>query len=362
MDTDAVVVGAGVVGLAIARALARRGEAVTVIEAEPAIAQHASSRNSEVIHAGIYYPAGSAKARMCVAGRERLLEYCGAHGVAHRLLGKLIVAVTDDQLGELAGLQARARDNGVELHWCDAEEARRRAPLVRCAAALWSPGTGIVDSHGLCRALQGEAVDHGAAFVLGCSFERAHAIEGGLRVYAGGEHIDTRSLVVAAGVMAPAVAAAIEGMATATIPQARFAKGNYFALHRNPGLEQLVYPLPQPGGLGIHVTLDLAGDVRLGPDVEWTDRVDYRVDAARAERFYASVQPWLPVLEREWLRPSHAGIRAKIVGPGEPAADFVVRGPEDHGCAGVVTLFGIESPGLTSCLPLADAAIAARGW
>ena len=360
MDTDAVVIGAGVVGLALARALALRGHAVTVIEAEAAIAQHASSRNSEVVHAGIYYAAGSAKARMCVAGRVRLLEYCQAHGVAHRMLGTLVIAAREPELEALAQLQARARDNGVELPWWDAAQAHAAEPLVRCAAALWSPGTAIVDSHGLCRALQNEAIDHGAAFVLGCRFERATRIAGGLRVFAGGEHIDTRALYLATGTSGPTTAALVEGIDARALPTARFARGCYFALRKNPGLSHLVYPMPERGGLGIHVTLDLAGEVRLGPDVEWIDALDYGVDPARGDRFHASVQRWLPTLAREDLRPSHAGVRAKIVGPGEPPADFLVSGPAQHGVGGVVALLGIESPGLTCCLELADAAIAAN--
>jgi L-2-hydroxyglutarate oxidase LhgO len=359
VDTDAVVIGAGVIGLALARALALRGRSVTVIETEPAIAQHASSRNSEVVHAGIYYAHGSAKARMCVAGRVRLLEYCAAQGIAHRMLGKLIIAATDGERDALASLQSRARDNGVELPWWDAAQALRAEPLVRCAAALWSAGTAIVDSHGLCRALQREASDRGAAFVLGCRFERAEATSEGVRVFAGGEHIDTRTLYLATGTAAAATAATIDGIDARSLPEARFARGCYFALSKNPGLSHLVYPLPEPGGLGIHVTLDLAGEVRLGPDVEWIDAVDYSVDPSRADTFYRSVHRWLPALERDALRPAQAGVRAKIVGPGEPPADFLILGPREHGCGGVVALFGIESPGLTCCLELADAAIAA---
>ncbi|HWB77654.1 MAG TPA: NAD(P)/FAD-dependent oxidoreductase [Nannocystaceae bacterium] len=361
MDTDAVVIGAGVVGLALARALAVSGRRVTVIERETAIAQHASSRNSEVVHAGIYYEPGSLKATMCVAGNRRLLAWCEARGIPHRRIGKLIVAVSDGELDRLAALQERARDCGVELAWWDSDRARGLEPLVRCAAALWSPSTAIVDSHALCQSLQRDAIDAGAAFVFGCAFERATPIAGGLRVFAGGEHIDTHTLWIAAGSGAPAAATRIEGMNSRAVPTARFAKGNYFALQRNPGLRHLVYPLPQPGGLGIHVTLDLDDQVRLGPDVEWVDAPDdYAVDPARGDAFFASVQRWLPVLQRDDLRPAHAGIRAKIVGPGEPPADFRIVGASEHGCAGVVALFGIESPGLTCCLELADAAIAAE--
>jgi L-2-hydroxyglutarate oxidase LhgO len=359
VETDAVVIGAGVIGLAIARALARRGQAVVVIEAERAIAQHSSSRNSEVLHAGIYYAPGSAKARMCVAGRTRLLAYCEARGIAHRVLGKLVVATAEHQHDALAELRARALANGVELHWRSAAEVQQLEPALRCTAALWSAGTAIVDSHGLLVALQRDAIDGGTAFVLGTRFERASPIPGGLRVYAGGEHIDTRALYLAAGAWAPQLAATIEGFDPAAIPAAHFAKGNYFALRDNPGLSHLIYPLPSAAGLGIHATLDLVGNVRLGPDVQWVDGIEYDVDPTREEAFFTAVREWLPALSRDALRPALAGIRAKIVGPGEPAADFVVRGAGEHGCAGVVALFGIESPGLTACLELADAAIAA---
>lgn len=361
MDADAVVIGAGVVGLALARALACSGRRVTVIESETAIAQHASSRNSEVVHAGIYYEPGTLKAKMCVAGNRRLLAWCEAREIRHRRIGKLIVAVSDQDIERLTALQERARANGVELTWCDAARARELEPLVRCAAALWSPSTAIIDSHALCRSLQHESTDEGAAFVFGCHFERATPIAGGLRVWAGGEHVDTRALWIAAGSGAPAAALRVEGLDPRAVPIARFAKGNYFALHRNPGLHHLVYPLPQPGGLGIHVTLDLDDHVRLGPDVEWVAAPDdYAVDPARADAFFRSVHAWLPALRREDLRPAHSGIRAKIVGPDDPPADFQIVGPREHGCAGVVTLFGIESPGLTCCLELADAAIAAQ--
>jgi L-2-hydroxyglutarate oxidase LhgO len=360
-SVDAIVVGAGVIGLAIARALALSGLDVVVLEAERDPGQHATSRNSEVIHAGLYYPAGSLKATSCVAGRRRLLEYCEARRVAHRLCGKLIVATSQAELGALADVHARAAACGVELASIDGSDAKRRVPGLACIAALVSAGTGIVDSHGLVRALWGDASDRGASLARATSFVRAESSADGMRVWAGDDVVECRMLVNAAGMHAPAVARAIDAVPPSTIPPARLAKGSYFAVQAPLAMPHLVYPVPEPGGLGIHTTIDLAGGVRLGPDVEWIDAVDYGVDPGKADAFWRAATRYLPALPRAALVPAYAGIRAKIVGPGEPAGDFLVHGDETHGVRGLVQLFGIESPGLTACLALAELALARLG-
>jgi L-2-hydroxyglutarate oxidase LhgO len=358
---DAIVVGAGVIGLAIARALALRDLEVVVLEAERDPGQHASSRNSEVIHAGLYYPVASLKAASCIAGRRQLLEYCTARNVAHRLCGKLIVATTEAELAALDDVRARAAACGIELAVLERSEACRRVPGLACVAALFSAGTGIVDGHGLVRALWADASDRGAALARATAFVRAEPIATGLRVWAGDDVVECRMLVNAAGMSAPAVAQTIETVPPSTIPRARLAKGSYFAVQAALAMPHLVYPVPEPGGLGIHTTVDLAGGVRLGPDVEWVDTVDYAVDPAKADGFWCAATRYLPGLPRAALVPAYAGIRAKIVGPGEPAGDFVVQGHETHGVPGLVQLFGIESPGLTACLALADLALARLG-
>jgi len=355
---EAVVIGAGVVGLAVARALALAGREVVILEAEDAIGTHTSSRNSEVIHAGIYYPAGSLKARSCVAGRRRLYEYCAARGVPHRRCGKLIVAADQAQHGELERIRSRAHANGVpEVEFVGREQALAWEPELRLVAALHSPSTGIVDSHALMLAYLGEAEEHGAMLALRSRLERAEVIASGFRVSVGGAEptqIETRILVNSAGVRAPSVARLIEGYPLERAPRELYAKGNYYSLARRAPFSRLVYPVPEPGGLGVHLTLDLAGQARFGPDVEWVDAIDYRVDPKRAERFYAAIRRYWPGLPDGALAPGYAGIRPKISGPGEPAADFVIQGPREHGVPGLVNLFGIESPGLTASLALAD--------
>ncbi len=353
-ELDAVVVGAGVVGLAVARALAIAGHEVVILEAEDAIGAHTSSRNSEVIHAGIYYPEGSLKARSCVAGKQLLYEYCAAHGVPHRRSGKLIVAA-NGQEKELHQIQQKAHANGAtDVVWMSREQALALEPAVACAAALYSPSTGIIDSHALMLAYLGDAEDRGAMLALRSLLEKASVENGGFVLHVKeAEPIRTRLLVNSAGLRAPSLACRIEGYEREKAPRELYAKGNYYSLNGKSPFSRLVYPVPEPGGLGVHVTLDLAGQARFGPDVEWVERIDYRVDPQRAERFYAAIRRYWPGLPDGALAPGYAGIRPKTAGPGEPAPDFAIQGPRAHGVPGLVNLFGIESPGLTSSLALA---------
>jgi L-2-hydroxyglutarate oxidase LhgO len=360
---DAVVIGAGVVGLAVARALAMRGREMVILEAEDAIGTHTSSRNSEVIHAGIYYPRGSLKARACVQGRHMLYEYCVEHGVPHRRSGKLIVATDDAQLGELESIQKRAHANGVtDVVWMTRAQALALEPELACVAALYSASTGIIDSHALMLAYLGDAEAHGAMLALRSPLEKVFVRNGFFELHvAGSDPIATRLLVNSAGLRAPSVARRIEGFPESCIPRELYAKGNYYSLARRSPFSRLVYPVPEPGGLGVHVTLDLAGQARFGPDVEWVENIAYDVDPRRAERFYAAIRRYWPGLPEGALAPGYAGIRPKTAGPGEPAPDFQVQGPAVHGIPGLVHLFGIESPGLTASLALADAVVKELG-
>jgi L-2-hydroxyglutarate oxidase LhgO len=353
---DAVVVGAGLVGLALARALALDGREVVILEAEDAIGTHTSSRNSEVIHAGIYYPKGSLKARACVEGRERLYAYCAEHGVPHRRCGKLIVASDEAQMPELEGILSQAHANGVaDVVRVAAAEARALEPELSCVAALHSPSTGIIDSHALMLAYLGDAQAAGAMLALKSPLQHGVVRAEGIELHvAGAEPILARAVVNSAGLRAPSIARTIQGYPEALAPRELYAKGNYYSLARRAPFSRLVYPVPEPGGLGVHVTLDLAGQARFGPDVEWVDSIDYGVDPGRAARFYSAIRRYWPGLPDGALEPGYAGIRPKISGPGEPAADFVVQGPREHGVPGLVNLFGIESPGLTASLALAD--------
>jgi L-2-hydroxyglutarate oxidase LhgO len=360
-----VVVGAGVVGLALARALSRRGLEVVVLEAEERIGTGISSRSSEVLHAGLYYPAGSLKARLCVGGRRELYAYCQARGVPHRRCGKLVVATDEGQVEGLRAIRARAEANGVEgLEWLDGAAARRLEPRLRCAAALHSPATGIVDSHGLMRALRADAEEAGALVVLRSPVVGGRPTPRGLEVDVGGAEPTSflaERVFNAAGLGAQAVALAFEGIRPGAVPPRRLAKGSYYGLAGAAPFTRLVYPVPVHGGLGVHLTLDLGGQARFGPDVEWVEREDYRVDPARAEAFYAEVRRYWPDLPDGALQPAYAGIRPKLHGPGEPAPDFLIQREDAHGVPGLVSLFGIESPGLTACLALAEEAIGARG-
>jgi len=359
---DAVVVGAGVVGLAIARALALAGRETLVLEAESLIGSGTSSRNSEVIHAGIYYPKGSLKARACVAGRERLYRYAASRGVPHKRTGKLIVATEAAEIPIIEKLRKTAAGNGVDdLIMLSRDEALALEPSLSCIAALLSPSTGIVDSHQLMLAYQGEAETRGATVAFETRFERARTLQGGLRVTAGGAKIDTRLLVNSAGLAAQRVAASIEGLAQSAIPEPWFVKGNYFTLEGRPPFSRLIYPVPAHAGLGVHVTVDLGGQVRFGPDTEEIDALDYDVDPKRGELFYDAIRRYYPALRDGTIKPAYAGIRPKLASAKTGAADFVVSGPRDHGVEGLVNLFGIESPGLTASLALADEVLAALG-
>ncbi len=356
MDFDVIVAGAGVVGLAVARAAALRGARVLVLEEQPAIGTMTSARNSGVIHAGLYYPTGSWRARLCVAGRRALYAFCASHGVPARPCGKLVVATEDAELPALAALAARAAANDVEdLRLLSGQEARAMEPALRCAAALWSPVTGVVDAHGLMLALLGEAQDHGAVLATHAKVAGVDRRQGGLAVRTeDGTQVTARVVVNAAGHGACAVARAVEGLDPAQVPAAYLSKGSYFELSGRPPFSRLIYPLPIPGGAGVHLTLDLAGQARFGPDVEAVTAFDYRVDPARAPGFAEAIRRYWPALPEGALRPGYAGIRPKIV-PADQAQDFVIQGQDAHGVPGLVNLFGIESPGLTSALAIAEA-------
>jgi L-2-hydroxyglutarate oxidase LhgO len=354
---DCVVIGAGVVGLAVARALALAGREVIVLEKERWIGAETSSRNSEVIHAGLYYPKDGQKARFCVAGREMLYAYCAERGVPHRRIGKLVIACNDAEIPILEDIWRKATANGVrDLEWVGGNEARALEPEATCARAFYSPSTGIIDSHGLMLAYQADLEAVGGMVVL-----RAPVLSGkvegeGFSLAVGGAEPTTlrcRALINSAGIHAPGLARRIAGVPSSTIPRDFFCRGVYFTLSGRAPFRHLVYPVPEPGGLGIHVTLDLAGQARFGPDVEWIDQVDYGVDPRRGERFYAAIRRYWPGLSDGALQPGYAGIRPKISGPTEPAADFLIQGPAEHGIAGLVNLYGIESPGLTASLAIA---------
>jgi L-2-hydroxyglutarate oxidase LhgO len=355
---ECVVIGAGVIGLAIARRLAQAGREVIVLEATEGIGTVTSSRNSEVIHAGIYYKAGSLMARMCVSGKRKLYEYCASHGIPHRNCGKLIVATTPKETEKLQSIRAHAQANGVlDMQVLSGAAARELEPALNCDAALLSPSTGIIDSHSYMLSLRGEAEAGGAAFAFHTPLLRARASAGKVEIEAGGETPMTLAcdlLINAAGLDAPATARQIEGMPADLIPQAYLAKGNYFSCSARSPFSRLIYPVPEPGGLGVHLTLDLAGQARFGPDVEWVDHIDYEVDPKRAERFYPAIRKYWPTLPDGALMPSYSGMRPKIVPPAIASQDFVIQGPREHGVDGLINLFGIESPGLTSSLAIAD--------
>ena len=353
---ECVVVGAGVVGLAVARALALSGREVWVLEGGEAIGIGVSSRNSEVVHAGIYYPAGSLKARFCVAGKHMLYEYCVQKGVPHSRLGKLIVAADEAEVPLLETIRAKAAANGVnDLVTLPGEAAQEMEPALRVAAALLSPSTGIVDSHALMLAMQGDLEHAGGAVVFHAPVLGGQVLGRGFLLNVGGTEpmaLECDILVNAAGLGAPALAGAIEGIPASTIPHAYLCKGNYYSLTGRAPFTRLIYPVPEKAGLGVHLTLDLGGQARFGPDVEWIDHETYDIDIRRADGFYAAIRRYWPGLPDGALTPGYSGIRPKINGPTDPAADFAVHGPVDHGIAGLVNMFGIESPGLTSSLAI----------
>jgi L-2-hydroxyglutarate oxidase LhgO len=353
---DSAVIGAGVVGLAVARALAMSGRDVLVLEAEDAIGTHTSSRNSEVVHAGIYYPQGSLKATTCVEGRERLYAYCDERGVPYRRCGKLIVATDSAQLGELEAIRLNAHANGAtDVLNVSRAEALELEPELDCASALHSPSTGIIDSHALMHAFLADAERAGAMLALKCTVTKGIVRRGAIELcVAGADPILADQVVNSTGLRAPSVARRIDAFPPEQTPPELYAKGNYYTLTGRSPFSHLVYPVPEPGGLGVHVTLDLGGRARFGPDVEWVDRIDYGVDPDRAQRFYAAIRRYWPGLPDNALEPGYAGIRPKIAGPDAPAADFMVQGSDAHGVVGLVNLFGIESPGLTASLSLAD--------
>jgi L-2-hydroxyglutarate oxidase LhgO len=355
---DCVVIGAGVVGIAVARALAQAGREVLVLEAAEGIGTATSSRNSEVIHAGIYYPRDSLMARFCVEGRERLYAFCRSRGVPFANCGKLIVATDPTEAAKIEGIRAAAAANGVaDLRPLTAAEARALEPALDCTAALLSPSTGILDSHAYMLALQGEAEAAGAMFVFHAPVSGGAAAEDGIVLEVGGAApitLHCRLVVNSAGLEAPDLARRIAGVPADLIPRPYYAKGNYFTLTGRSPFSRLIYPVPVPGGLGVHLTLDLAGQARFGPDVEWITTPDYRVEPRRADSFYAAIRRYWPGLPDGALQPGYSGIRPKIVPPSVAKQDFLVLGPAKHGVAGLVHLFGIESPGLTAAIALAD--------
>ncbi len=355
----AAVIGSGVVGLACARELASRGIETLILERHEGFGQETSSRNSEVIHAGLYYPPESLKARFCVEGNRRLYDYCAARGIAHRRCGKLVVATRDEQIGYLQKLATQAQRNDVaSVRMIGPQEAKTMEPELQCIAALHSPDTGIIDSHGLMLALLGDAEAHGAVFSPLSTVQTMAAGDGAilLDVMSGGEPMRLAAGIVvnAAGLGAVALARSLPEYPATLIPGFYPAKGNYYALAGRAPFSRLIYPVPEDGGLGVHLTLDLGGQARFGPDVEWVSSIDYSVDPRRADGFYAEVRKYWPKLPDSSLQPAYCGIRPKISGPGDAAADFLIQGPATHGIAGLVNLFGIESPGLTACLPLAE--------
>jgi L-2-hydroxyglutarate oxidase LhgO len=366
---DAVVIGAGVVGLAVARALARQGREVIVIEKENAIGQGVSSRNSEVIHAGLQYPTGSLKAKLCVQGKALLYAYCASRGVGIANCGKLLVATDVPQLAALREVQTKATANGVETHWLTSAQAQAMEPALQCTAALHSPSTGIVDSHGLMLALQGDLENAGGMVALATQVKSiqlskpgssaAHTITAQAATEREAYTLQAHTVINAASLHACALARCFEGLGAQYIPREYFAKGNYYSLMGKAPFSCLIYPIPNDGWQGVHITVDLGGQAKFGPDLEWLDvqtpeDIDYVVDSERAQGFYAAVRQFWPGLPDGALQPSYSGVRPKIHGPGMKAPDFRIDGPALHGIAGLVNLFGIESPGLTSSLAIGE--------
>lgn len=366
-QVDCVVIGAGVIGLAVAREMALQGRETILLERESSFGTVSSARNSEVIHAGIYYPKDSLKAKLCVEGNRLLYEYCRSHQVSTQPYGKLIVASDDHQINDLQAILYKAHNNGVpEIKLISGDEAKVLEPNLQCSAAILSASTGIVDSHGYMLSLLGGFEDAGGMVAYQSPLISAKPIgvnaEGGFELEIGGADgmkIQTKLLINCAGMSAPAVAKRIEGLKQEQIPKAFFAKGNYFSLAGRSPFTHLIYPIPEPGGLGVHLTLDMGGQAKFGPDVEWLDidaeeQVDYTVDPKRSEGFYEAVRRYWPGLKDGSLQPDYSGIRAKIVPPNSPAGDFCFDTPKEHGLSGLFNLYGFESPGLTSSLAIAN--------
>ncbi|KZB54653.1 NAD(P)/FAD-dependent oxidoreductase [Thalassospira xiamenensis] len=359
-DIQTVIIGAGVVGLACARALAKTGREVLIIERHDAIGTETSARNSEVIHAGIYYPKDSLKAKFCVAGRDMLYRYCAENGIDHKRTGKLIVGTHEDQIPALRDIEKKARENGVnDLVWLDGDEATRREPALHCVAALESPSTGIVDSHQLMVTLLGEAEAGGATLALNTDVVAAKFEN---RIFT----IDTRDrdgqemsltcaeLLIAGGMHSQTLAHNFTGLPEASIPPQHYARGCYFTLSGKAPFSTLIYPAPEQAGLGIHLTLDLGGQARFGPDVTWVEKPNYDVSEEKRAEFAAAIRKYYPALDENALQTGYAGVRPKIQAPGEAARDFLISDRDKHGIDGLVILYGIESPGLTACLAIAD--------
>lgn len=355
---EIVVIGAGVIGLAIARQLAQLGKEVLIVEAETSIGSVNSSRNSGVIHAGIYYPVGSLKARSCIAGRDALYRYANERQIPHRQCGKLIVAVDDSQIANLRDIRKRAEDNGVQdLSWLTRDEVRDYEAELSAVAGLRSPMTGIIDVHELMLSLLGDAEARGAVLSLNSPVVDVAIGNGEFLVRVAGAspvELSCRYLVNAAGLGAQRIARRMTGLDPATVPSQAFAKGSYFTISGKQPFKTLVYPVPASGGLGVHATLDMAGRVRFGPDVEWVSTIDFTIDLTRAALFREAIRRYWPNVEFKALQPDYAGIRPKICTEGAPDADFMVQGANDHNVPRLVNLYGIESPGLTSSLPLAE--------
>ena len=354
---DCIVIGAGVVGLAVARALALKGREVMVLDAANAIGTGTSSRNSEVIHAGIYYPQGSLKARLCVQGKQMLYDYCVQRGIGHSRCGKLMVATSEAQVAQLHQIIAKATANDVnDLVLLSREQARAMEPHLECVAAIHSPSTGIVDSHALMLSLQGDIENAGGFVVLNTSVAQLNRAQAAIEVIAyDGTELAANSVINAAGLNAPLVASRIKSLDAKHVPPTYWAKGNYFTLSGKSPFNRLIYPVPEAAGLGVHLTIDLGGQAKFGPDVQWVDAPDdLLVDPSRGDIFYAEVRKYWPGLKDGALQAGYAGMRPKLQGPGQAAGDFVIQGEATHGVAGLVNLFGIESPGLTSSLAIAD--------
>jgi D-amino-acid oxidase len=348
---DCIVIGAGVVGLACAAALGEAGLDVLVLERHTLIGSETSARNSEVIHAGIYYPTGSRKAALCVRGKELLYGYCQSNQVPHARCTKIIVASSDAQMDVLAGYERQALSNGVDdLVWLDADEVHRLEPEVTAVGGLLSPSTGIIDSHAFMLSLQGRLEASGGMIAFGSQVRSIESGDDHLQVVVDGEPITCRRLVNSAGLEAPGLARQLDPQA----PRAHYARGHYFSYSGKPPFHRLVYPVAEPGGLGVHVTIDLAGQVKFGPDVEWCDEVNYEFDTTRKGAFVEAIQAYFPALDESRLQPDYVGVRPKISGPEEAAADFRIDGPDRHGVPGLINLLGIESPGLTASLAIAE--------